>query len=384
MRESLVGLLEKAEMAIGTASGTVERLILESLGESVRLMRTRLDSPDDLLIVGVAGGTGSGKSSLLNALAGDELAEVGGIRPTTGRPLGVASAGTLGAVAPYLRAIGVDSTATAELGDWLCLIDLPDTDSAETDHRQTVERLLPRVDAVVWVVDPEKYRDASLHHGFIRPLASYGQRFVFAFNQIDRVRLEARARVLGDFEQALHEDGLGEPLVVATAADPTAGPPLGTGQLLIALKQMHAHGVLESVLIGLEDAARRLLAAVGSGGLDFARRADVCLGEATDLVLEGDPEGATDRLSGFLDEIAAEAGGVAGERVKRISAAVPAVVQSALDRAHHENQVESVSRSLDSGLMAPVRDILRVRAETLAVATDLLLSSGSLRSARQP
>ena len=50
----------------------------------------------------------------------------------------------------------------------VAVLDLPDMDSVERTHRERVEELLPRVDAVAWVTDPEKYHDAVLHDDFLR------------------------------------------------------------------------------------------------------------------------------------------------------------------------------------------------------------------------
>ncbi|OEV14290.1 hypothetical protein AN219_28215, partial [Streptomyces nanshensis] len=52
----------------------------------------------------------------------------------------------------------------------LVLVDLPDHDSAAPGHREQVDRMLELVDAVVWVVDPEKYADALLHEDYLRRL----------------------------------------------------------------------------------------------------------------------------------------------------------------------------------------------------------------------
>src|SRR5690606_13236533 len=59
-------------------------------------------------VVALAGATGSGKSSLLNALTGVDVAEVAARRPTTSHPLAVLWSGT-----------GVDSDAARPLLDWL-------------------------------------------------------------------------------------------------------------------------------------------------------------------------------------------------------------------------------------------------------------------------
>ncbi|CAM5423474.1 Putative GTPase OS=Streptomyces violarus OX=67380 GN=FHS41_003698 PE=4 SV=1 [Streptomyces violarus] len=74
----------------------------------------------------------------------------------------------------------------------LVLIDLPDHDSAAVQHRERVDRILALVDAVIWVVDPEKYADAVLHERYLRPLAGHAEVMFVVLNQTDR--LPARRR----------------------------------------------------------------------------------------------------------------------------------------------------------------------------------------------
>src|SRR5205823_2906650 len=87
----------------------------------------------------------------------------------------------------------------------LCLLDLPDYDSVERAHRATVDQVLPKVDALCWVLDPEKYNDRVLHEDYLRPLAHHAGRAVFALN---------RADTLGQAVGAVVADG-GAPLVPA-------------------------------------------------------------------------------------------------------------------------------------------------------------------------
>ena len=100
----------------------------------------------------------------------------------------------------------------------------------------TGSTLFSRVDMVVWVIDPEKYRDAVIHHRYISPLSSYQEQFLFVLNQIDRLDPEDAVVVADDLGRALREDGIRRPTVIATAASPVAGPPIGVDLLMGALE----------------------------------------------------------------------------------------------------------------------------------------------------
>ncbi len=155
-------------------------------------------------MVGLAGGTGIGKVEPLQRHRRGGVGRGRGCPPhdfQTPRP---GPRGQGGRPRRVSRRTPASRTASSGPGpEWLCLIDLPDTDSIEVDHRLTVDGLLPRIDVVVWVVDPEKYRDASLHLGLIVPLSAYQSQFVFALNQVDRLSPEDAVAVSDDLALAL-------------------------------------------------------------------------------------------------------------------------------------------------------------------------------------
>ena len=98
-------------------------------------------------------------------------------------------------------------TAAPELRG-LILLDLPDHDSSDTGNRAQVDRMLELVDAVIWVVDPEKYADAVLHERYLRPLAGYAEVMFVVLNQVDRLPGDAADQVVDDLRRLLDEDGL--------------------------------------------------------------------------------------------------------------------------------------------------------------------------------
>ncbi|MFI8321009.1 GTPase [Streptomyces sp. NPDC085529] len=223
---------EDAEGFGGTYGGGL-RTRLDALHELVGLSRTRVETDalaeagrvlDEAAarqrlssrhtVVALAGATGSGKSTLFNALAGVAVSETGLRRPTTSAPLALTwsegAAGLLdrlGVPGRLRRRPLAGGAADADLAP-LVLIDLPDHDSALTAHRDQVDRALGLVDAVIWVVDPEKYADAALHERYLRPLAGHAEVTFVVLNQVDRLGAEATELVLDDLRRLLDEDGM--------------------------------------------------------------------------------------------------------------------------------------------------------------------------------
>ncbi|WP_309063824.1 YfjP family GTPase, partial [Streptomyces sp.] len=242
---------------------------LEALRELVGLSRTRLDNrtlaeagrvlqeaaarrrlSGQHTVVAIAGATGSGKSQLFNALAGVAISETGVRRPTTAAPIacswsdGAASLIERLGIPPRLRRRPLQATVDAdERLRGLVLVDLPDHDSAAVQHREQVDRVLALVDAVIWVVDPEKYADAMLHERYLRPMAAHAEVMFVVLNQIDRLPGEAAEQVLDDLRRLLDEDGIalgeyGEPGTTVLALSALTGD--GVGELREALSRFVA------------------------------------------------------------------------------------------------------------------------------------------------
>jgi hypothetical protein len=197
------------------------RAVIERAGQ-------RLSLSGDHTVVALAGATGSGKSSLFNKIAGLPLSPVGVRRPTTG----VAHACTWGAAehaGPLLDWLGVptghrftresalDGEDQAALRG-LVLLDLPDFDSVEEDHRVEVDRLLELVDLVVWILDPQKYADKVVHDRYLARFAHHRDITVVLLNQADRLAVTDVERVAADVRRLLDARGLAGVPVVPTSA----------------------------------------------------------------------------------------------------------------------------------------------------------------------
>ncbi len=188
----------------------------------------RLTLSGDHTIVALAGATGSGKSSLFNALTDLELAGVGVRRPTTSWALACAwgpdgAQGLLewmGIPARHQvsRMSMLDHSAEDTKLDGLVLLDLPDHDSTEVSHHLEMDRLIKYADLLVWVLDPQKYADAAIHDRYIRPMASYADVTLVVLNQIDRIPFEQRERALTDVKRILADEGLPDVTVIGVSA----------------------------------------------------------------------------------------------------------------------------------------------------------------------
>jgi GTP-binding protein EngB required for normal cell division len=222
----------------------------------------------DTTIVALAGSTGSGKSSLFNALAGMEISEVGPRRPTTGKPMACAWGGN--EIDPMLdwlevprrhrlsRESVLDADREAGLHG-LLLLDLPDHDSTLVAHRLEVDRLVDLVDLLVWVVDPQKYADELLHSGYLRPLAGHDSVMLVVLNQIDRLARDEVETCRRDLRRLLDADGL-ESVRLLTASARTGEGTRKLRSVLVEVVQEHGV-VVERAAADLDAAARDL----GSG-----------------------------------------------------------------------------------------------------------------------
>lgn len=279
-------------------------------------------------VVALAGSTGSGKSSLFNALVGADLAGTGVQRPTTSEAL--AAVRGPGAE-PLLDWLGVrrrhelDAAGTGGL----VLLDLPDHDSVVVEHRLRAEHLVDRVDLLVWVVDPQKYADAALHERYLRPLARHAEVVVLVLNQADRLAPAEADAVVADLRRLAADDGLAAARVLPVSARTGAG--LDGLRTLLDEAAGRRQAATRRWAADVENAATRVLEACG--GPDDVRRGRVGRGGAS--------RAAEDAL---VDALAEAAG-------------VPLVVEAV--------RGASVRRATARTGWAPVRWLARLRPDPL-------------------
>ena len=399
MRERIVDLLEKVDLAVAESGGVVSEVDLAPVVAIRNDIRTRLAYPDSVLVAGLVGGTGSGKSSLLNAIASEEVSEVGGVRPTTGYPLALVPEVHEQAFAGYLDRLEVIERVTGRRLDWVCLIDLPDTDSVVVAHKHTVDALLPRLDLVIWLLDPEKYRDAAIHDEISR-LSESRDQFFFVLNQVDRIGESARSQIESDLESALTEDGIDSPRIYLTAANPPAGPPVGIGGLIEGLRQIFEEpaAVYRKLAVDLDAATGALLeASLGAQSLDVERRWAESMQSIKVPLASGRTSEAAHIISALVSRFAHESGDAVRLELEELSARVGPVIDETIAGIEIRSTpapgrfwqrrlpddggslvVAPVLSALESEVGEPLRKALRPAARSRAAIADLALSVSQL------
>jgi GTP-binding protein EngB required for normal cell division len=222
--------------------------------------RARLGHGTRHTVVALAGGTGSGKSSLFNALAGETIANVGVRRPTTSVTQAAVYGDGAESLLDWLHVDQRSRMTSAEL-EGLVLLDLPDHDSTAAAHVAEVDRLVEVVDAFCWVVDPQKYADAALHEGYLRAFAGHAAVTMVVLNQIDRLSPEDRQACLAHLSTLLQADGFVGVRVLPVSA--STGEGVAALQRELTARVAERRAVVARISADLDWLATDLAAACG-------------------------------------------------------------------------------------------------------------------------
>jgi len=417
-----IDALAKASAA---GQGRLDPVVLSEATQIVDRAGQRFRMSGELTVVALAGATGSGKSSLFNAMTGLDLAAIGTRRPTSSMPLacvwGEEPAGEV------LNWLGIPrrhqvqhrsslEEAQSEDLDGLILLDLPDHDSIEVEHRLIVDRLVELVDMLVWVVDPQKYADAALHDRYIKPYASHSGVMVFALNHVDKLTPDQRKSCLEDLERLLKKDGLKSPTVVATSA--VSGDGLDEVRGLLVKRVSNKRSAKERIAADVDRVAERMAKQCGTAKTPEIADADVtelveALSDASGLPVVVDAvrrsylqraQAATgwpltkwigrmkpDPLRGLqLDEVSRQQGKAlrksATSEVASARISLPAATP--VQRARMDSAVRTITDRASAGLSRPwadsVRTAIRRREESLGDELDQAVARTDLGNTTNP
>lgn len=167
------------------------------------------DASSRPLIVAFLGGTGVGKSTLLNRLASKEIARTGVVRPTSKEVTLFHHESVR--IAHLPSRLPIDKIKIAEHNEannkHIIWIDMPDFDSTEQANQQLVLEWLPHIDVLIYVVSPERYRDNKAWQILLAEGGKHA--WIFVLNQSDRGQPEQYQ----DFIKQLSKAGFSNPLV---------------------------------------------------------------------------------------------------------------------------------------------------------------------------
>jgi hypothetical protein len=147
------------------------RALVRRLTARAEALRVRIEAP---LLVATLGGTGTGKSALINAIVGAEVVQTGRSRPTTTRPTLVArpdlTPEMLGVDPVTVEVVHRDLPALRDL----VLVDCPDPDTTEeplsplpsplspSSNLARLRAILPHCDVLLVTATQQKYRSARV------------------------------------------------------------------------------------------------------------------------------------------------------------------------------------------------------------------------------
>jgi energy-coupling factor transporter ATP-binding protein EcfA2 len=216
--EPLISLADELGRLSFGLSGPSRRLLREQALGMRRLLHglvARAGAPAAPLLVVVAGGTGAGKSTMVNSLAGTRVAATSVVRPTTRAPVLVCHPEDLSwfederLLGDLPRVTGRDDAAgvgrrlvlhtSAGLPPGLALLDTPDVDSVETANHRLAEEVLDVADVWIWATTARTYAD-EVGMTYLRRARL---RQVLTAVVVTQVRAADRDEVLADVDRLL-------------------------------------------------------------------------------------------------------------------------------------------------------------------------------------
>lgn len=207
-REGIMALGRSLDALPHWRPSKVLRAVVTEYETRLASMKARFDSKP---VITVVGSTGSGKSTLINALVGaDDAVATGDSRPTTRGVTIIARTASDAAALPsqfLCEKPDLITIPTTALPDAL-MLDTPDTDSAECErHRPLLEEAMRLSDALVCVFDASNPKRRDNVYALKTWVDSFAGEYVFiVLNRCDRIpEAELRNDILPDFRSYISQ-----------------------------------------------------------------------------------------------------------------------------------------------------------------------------------
>ena len=255
--------LEAFRTALDLAEGRLDSDAI-AFGRQVDVKATeRLRHGTTHTLVALLGATGSGKSSVTNAVVGSDIATTGVRRPTTSSTLAcVFGPDDAQGLLDWLEVANRHLVPDADQLSGLVLLDVPDHDSVAVSHRLEMERIAEHADLLLWVTDPEKYADKAMHT-YLRTLSHHGAVTVMVLNKSDQLGSDEVELMAGDLNRLLADDGIPTPTVIPLSATTGDGVEHLLNRLASAVDEQRM--MIERLSADITTAVTELQAGAGDG-----------------------------------------------------------------------------------------------------------------------
>ncbi|MCX7821903.1 MAG: 50S ribosome-binding GTPase [Syntrophobacterales bacterium] len=195
----------------------------ESLKERANRIKSEIFKlTGNVLTIGLIGGTGVGKSTLINALSGEEVSTVSHRRPHTNEIILYAHEETIIPKEVFDMELPIVTYRhRAERAKQILICDMPDFDSIKEEHHQLVRNFLYNLDLLIWVTSPEKYADEAFYEFLQQTVREKNpSNFYFVINKIDLIadEIEKLETLTSSFIHYLNQNGLEQPKLFLISA----------------------------------------------------------------------------------------------------------------------------------------------------------------------
>lgn len=272
------------------------------------------------LKIGLLGGTGVGKSSIINALAEQIVSVASHKRPYTDKVVVYCHKKIEPGFGDDYSFLAPPAEHEVDEIKHIIICDMPDYDSLVKTHHQMVMDFTVELDLLIWVTSPEKYADGAMWE-LMKLLKKSSKNFSFVLNKRDELSEEDLVKVMGRLTIMLQQSFTDSPRIFAFSAKEAFAGDDSPGSRefqrfasfifkerrekeLLAIKAANVEEELDDLVQGILKDLRmgqdikRLLKALGEVEEELGSLKETARNEVLDLI---DPD-LDDRLFNVLED----------------------------------------------------------------------------------